>query len=110
MIRKIVTVLILLPVAIVLVAVAVANRETVTVSLDPFDRGDPSLTIAMPLFALIIVLMIAGVVLGGTAAWLRQSKWRWRARYFEGEARELRGELDRLKRRARVIGGPIGPL
>jgi uncharacterized integral membrane protein len=110
MIRKIVTALILIPVAIVLIAFAVANRDIVTVSLDPFDRADPGLAISMPLFALIIVLVIAGVVIGGLAAWLRQGKWRWRARHFEGEARELRSELDRIKRRTRVIGGPIGPL
>jgi uncharacterized integral membrane protein len=110
MIRKIVTALILIPVAIVLIAFAVANREIVTVSLDPFDRTDPGLAISMPLFALIIVLIIAGVVIGGMAAWLRQGKWRWRARHFEGEARRLRDELDRLKRRTHVIGGPIGPL
>jgi uncharacterized integral membrane protein len=110
MIRKIVTALILVPVAIVLIAFAVANREIVSVSLDPFDRTDPGFTISMPLFALIIALVIAGAVIGGMAAWLRQGKWRWRARHFEGEARELRSELDRLKRRARVVGGSIGPL
>jgi uncharacterized integral membrane protein len=100
MIRKIVTALILVPLAILFVAFAVANRQTVVVSLDPFDPTDPAFSITMPLFMLIIVLVIVGVMLGGVAAWLRQGKWRWRARYFEHEARELRAELDEQKRRS----------
>lgn len=100
MIRKIVTALILMPLAILFIAFAVANRQMVVVSLDPFDPADPAFSIAMPLFALIIALVIAGVMVGGIAAWLRQGKWRWRARYFEHEARELRAELDEQKRRS----------
>ena len=38
MLRKLVTALILVPLAIVLVAFAVANRQTVVVSFDPFDE------------------------------------------------------------------------
>ena len=37
--RKIVTVLVLVPLAIALIVFAVANREIVTVSLDPFDAA-----------------------------------------------------------------------
>ena len=98
MIRKIVTALILVPLAIVLIAFAVANRQTVVVSLDPFDAAHPALAVSLPLFALILVLVIGGVVLGGVAAWLRQSKWRRAARLAEWEARELRAELDALRR------------
>ena len=43
MIRKLVSALILVPLAIVLIAFAVANRDIVTVSLDPFDHADPAL-------------------------------------------------------------------
>jgi hypothetical protein len=32
--------------------------------------------LSVPLFALILTLVIGGVVIGGVAAWLRQSKWR----------------------------------
>jgi len=35
-----------------------------------------------------------GVVVGGIAAWLRQHKWRMRARRAEAEARDLRSRLD----------------
>ncbi len=100
MIRKIVTALILVPLAVVFISFAVANRQTIVVSLDPFDQATPALAIAMPLFGLILVLLIAGVVVGGVAAWLRQAKWRRAARLAAGEARALRAEVDRLKRRA----------
>ena len=48
----------------------------------------------MPLFVLIFVLVAVGVVVGGIAAWLKQHKWRVRARRAEAEARELRARLD----------------
>lgn len=99
MIRKIVAVLILLPLAVGFAALAVANRQTVVISLDPFDQTAPALAVAIPLFALVLALVTVGVVIGGVAAWLRQSKWRRAARVSEAEARELRAEVDRLKRR-----------
>jgi uncharacterized integral membrane protein len=92
-------VLILVPLAVVIATFAVANRQTIVVSLDPFDHASPALAVAMPLFGLILGLLIVGVVIGGTAAWLRQSRWRRAARLAEGEARALRAEVDRLKRR-----------
>jgi len=102
MIRKIVSALILVPLAIVFIVFAVANRQTVAVSFDPFDQAHPALAVSLPLFALILILIIGGVIIGGVAAWLRQGKWRWRARHFEREARELRKELDALQRRTGI--------
>ena len=51
MIRKIVTALILVPLAIFIISFAVANRQIVVVSFDPFDRTNPAFSLAMPLFA-----------------------------------------------------------
>jgi uncharacterized integral membrane protein len=99
MIRKIITALILVPFAIVFVIFAVANRQTVVVSFDPFDQVHPAFALALPLFALILALVIGGVVVGGVAAWVRQSKWRRAARLADAQARELRMEVDRLRRR-----------
>jgi uncharacterized integral membrane protein len=94
--RKIVTALILVPLAIVLIAFAVANRQIVAVSLDPFDPAQPALSVRMPLFLLIFVFLIAGVLLGGFAAWLRQGRHR-RA------SRELRSDLAGLRREIEVL-------
>jgi uncharacterized integral membrane protein len=108
MIRKIVSALILVPLAIVLITFAVANRQIVIVSLDPFDQAHPAVAVALPLFALILALIIGGVVVGGIAAWLKQSKWRRAARRAEHEARELRAEVDAL-RRGGAAGEPAAP-
>ena len=99
MIRRIVTALILVPLAIIVISFAVANRQSVVVSFDPFDQAHPALTRALPLYLLMLMLLIGGVVVGGIAAWLRQSKWRRAARRADAQARELRAEVDRLKRR-----------
>ncbi len=107
MIRRFVTALILVPLAIVLISFAVANRQTVVVSLDPFDSAHPALSVSLPLFALILVLVVGGVILGGAAAWLRQSRWRRAARRAEAQARELRAENDQLKLR-RGLADPAG--
>ena len=92
--RKFVAIAVLVPLAIVIVMFAVANREIITVSFDPFDSAHPALALKMPLFVLIFVLVAVGVVVGGIAAWLRQHKWRTRARRAEAEARDLRLRLD----------------
>ena len=97
MIRKIVTAVILVPIAAIIIAFAVANRQIVTVSFDPFDATNPAFAASLPLFVLIFILVIFGVILGGVAAWLRQARWCWAARRAEKENQELRLELDRLQ-------------
>jgi uncharacterized integral membrane protein len=92
--RKVVTAAILIPLAIIIVMFAVANREIVTVSFDPFSSASPAFALKMPLFIFIFVLVAIGVLVGGVAAWLKQHKWRVRARRAEAEARELRARLD----------------
>ena len=102
-VRKIVAALILVPLAVVIIAFAVANRQIVTVSFDPFSADRPAASLTLPLFALIIVLLVIGVLVGGTAAWLRQAKWRRTARRLEREVADLRIEVDTMKRTASVL-------
>jgi uncharacterized integral membrane protein len=93
LLRKIVAAIVLVPLAIIIIAFAVANRETVTVSFDPFGGDETAATVSLPLFALVILLLIVGVVIGGLASWLRQGKWRGAARRFERELHVVRGKL-----------------
>lgn len=93
MLRKFVTGLIVIPLAAIFIIFAVANRHFVTVSFDPFNASDPSLSLSLPLFAIIILTAIAGVAAGGVAVWLRQSRWRRAARRHESEADRLRNQL-----------------
>lgn len=92
--RKFVTAIVLVPLGIVIVMFAVANREIIAVSFDPFDTAKPAFALKMPLFILIFVLVGLGVLIGGVAAWLKQHKWRARARRAEADVRRLRTELD----------------
>jgi uncharacterized membrane protein (DUF106 family) len=106
MIRRIVSTLVLVPLAIVLIAFAVANRQTVVVSLDPFDHANPALSISLPLFGLVLIVIIAAVIVGGIAAWLRQSKWRHAARLAQEQVQALQAQIDALERESRTAEPP----
>jgi|SRR6185369_5518921 len=99
MLRKIVTAIIVVPVAIVIVAFAVANRQAVTVSFDPFSSTAPAYAATLPLFAVLFAVLILGVVCGGVAAWVGQSKWRRSARRLDAEVRALQQEVDVINAR-----------
>jgi uncharacterized integral membrane protein len=99
MVRKIVTTAIVVPLAAIIIAFAVANRQAVTVSFDPFSSANPAYAATLPLFILIFVLVILGVIVGGVAAWLRQSKWRRTARKLDADVRALHQELDTVRNR-----------
>jgi uncharacterized membrane protein YciS (DUF1049 family) len=98
--RRIVAAIILIPLAIIIVAFAVANRHQVTISFDPFAADEPAASVTLPLFALVIILLIFGVLLGGLATWLGQGKWRGAARRFERELQHLRNKIAALEGRA----------
>jgi len=107
--RKFIRYLIIAPLALIFVALAVANREMVELSLDPFALFDPPLALRMPLFLLVILSILVGVVAGGFAAWLRQGKWRRAARENGSEAELWRAEADRLRRGKGETGPPALP-
>ena len=100
MFRKIVTAVIVVPLAIVIVAFALANRQAVTVSFDPFSSANPAYAASLPLFVLIFVLVIVGVLIGGIAAWLRQAAWRRTARRLDADVRALHQEIEAMRRRS----------
>jgi uncharacterized integral membrane protein len=99
MLRKIVTTIIVVPIAAVIVAFAVANRQTVTVSFDPFSTTAPAYVATLPLFAVIFAVLILGVLIGGIAAWIGQGKWRRAARQSEADLRALQAEQETVRRR-----------
>lgn len=103
MFRKIVTAVIVVPLAVILIAFAVANRQSVTVSFDPFSATTPAYAATLPLFILVFLLVILGVVIGGIAAWLRQAKWRRVAHRLEADVRALHQELEALRRREKAV-------
>lgn len=80
MYNRIVIAAVLVPVGIVLVALAVANRASAAFTLDPFNPGNPALTVELPLFVLLFAALGAGVVIGSLATWLGQGRYRKAAR------------------------------
>lgn len=99
MFRRIVSIVIVVPLAVVIIVFAVANRQSVTVSFDPLSSSSPAYAATLPLFVLIFVLLILGVLIGGAAAWIGQTKWRRTARKLDGEVRVLHQEMDSIRRR-----------
>jgi uncharacterized integral membrane protein len=98
MFRRIVIAVIVIPLAVIVVAFAVANRQVVTVSFDPFSSSNPAYAASLPLFVLIFILVILGVIIGGIAAWVRQSPWRRTARKLDADVRALHDELEAIRR------------
>ena len=91
--RKFFNAVVFIPLGVILVVFAVANRHMVTVSFDPFNSHDPALSLELPLFVVIVAVAILGVVVGGSAAWFGQRRWRRAARRHEADAREMRAQL-----------------
>jgi uncharacterized integral membrane protein len=95
MINRLVLIVIVVPLAIVLVALAVANRDAASFTMDPFNPGNPALTIEAPLFVLLLLAMALGMLAGGIATWLRQGRYRKLARQRGQEAERLRRQAVR---------------
>lgn len=98
MLRRIVSAIILIPLMVVLVGFAVANRQAVTLSFDPFSSTSPAYALTLPLFIVVFVLLIVGVVAGGTAVWFGQRRIRRARRRLDAEVAALHGEIDGLRR------------
>ena len=89
MISRILSLVILVPLAILLVVFCVSNRGPVPVSLDPLGTM-PQFTFAPPLFLLLMGAVILGVILGGIGTWLTQSHYRRKAWKRRNEVERLR--------------------
>ena len=107
MFRKIVTAIVVVPLAAIIIAFAVSNRQVVTVSFDPFSAVSPAYAASLPLFVLIFIVLIFGVIIGGVAAWLGQGTWRRTARKLDADVRELHEELAAFRRHFNAVSPPV---
>lgn len=98
MLKRIVWLLIGFPVGVVLIALAIANRHETKLVLDPFRPEAPAISIVLPFYAYLFGALLIGVLVGGTAAWLGQSRWRRTARSRTQDAMRWQAEADRLAR------------
>lgn len=105
MTRKLVNVLILVPIAIVLIVLSVANRNAVTLALNPFDPADTVLSVSAPFFVFLFLAVMVGMVIGSLATWFKQGKYRKKARVEAREAVRWHTEADRQRERAEAASG-----
>ena len=98
MIRKLVFLLVILPLTLILLAFIVANRHQVLVSFDPFNTSEPAFALAMPAFILMFGCLLIGVLLGGIATWFSQGQFRKEAREQRFAAAKAERNVEDLKR------------
>jgi hypothetical protein len=60
MIKRVVNILVLIPIAIVLIVLSVANRQAVTLALNPFRPEDSVLSVTAPFFVYLFLAVIFG--------------------------------------------------
>lgn len=90
MLNRIVVVAVFVPLAIILIALAVANRGMVSFTVDPFNPGNPALTVQLPLFVLLFAVAGLGLIVGSVVTWWKQGRHRRLARQREQEIQNLR--------------------
>ena len=105
--KKIINLIILLPLAIILVILCVANRQSVTLALNPFRPEDQVLSLNAPLFVLLFAALILGMLVGAGVTWFNQGKHRRRARSQSQEAVRWQAEADKHRTRAEQIAGQL---
>jgi uncharacterized integral membrane protein len=98
MFGRVVTILFIVPLAVILIALAFANRAPVAFTMDPFNPGNPALTLQMPLFVFAFLVLVVGVLLGSFSTWLRQGRYRRIARQKTTEAEALKARADEQRR------------
>ncbi|MER9946883.1 DUF1049 domain-containing protein [Mesorhizobium sp. M0047] len=96
MFNRFVLIVIFVPLAIILIALAVANRELVAFTLDPFNPGNPKLTLTLPLFIFLFLALAIGMIVGSVATWVKQGRYRKLARQRGIEAENLRQAVSRV--------------
>jgi len=105
MVKKLINLVILVPLGIVLIVLCVANRQSVTLAFNPFRPEDGMLSVSAPFFVFLFLALILGLIVGSAATWVSQGKFRKRARTEAREAIKWHAEADLHKTRAEAIAG-----
>lgn len=98
MTRKVLSLIILVPLAVILIVLSVANRGAVTFALNPFNPKDDVLSVSAPFFLFLFIALIIGMIIGSFATWLNQGKYRKRARSEAREAVRWQAEAEKARR------------
>jgi uncharacterized integral membrane protein len=106
-IRRLLAIVILVPIAVLLVALAVANRQPVVLALDPFSPAEPAASVVLPFYLFLLAALILGVLIGGIASWLRQGRHRRQERRLRAELARRERETEDLRRRMADGRAPV---
>lgn len=109
MVRKVVSLVVFVPLGIFLIVLAVANRAPVSLALNPFNPADQTLSVSAPFFVFLILSVMVGVLLGSVVTWFTQGKHRKKARSQSRAAQQWQAEADRQKTRAEQMAGSTLP-
>jgi uncharacterized integral membrane protein len=109
MVNKIVGWVILVPFCLGLIIFALANRHFVAVNFNPFTTVDaaPQPGYGVPMFIVLYVVLLVGVLLGGIATWFAQSHHRRGEKHWRREAHMLNTELENTRKSQGQPSGPV---
>ena len=107
MLKRLMTLFVLVPIAIVVITLAVTNRQPVTIGIPPHVGDEPFYSFTLPLFVLVFVAVLVGMFIGSFATWLKQGKHRKRARQQKMEATKWHVEADKEKERAEELARKV---
>jgi hypothetical protein len=86
---------VLVPLCLALIVYALANRQAVVVNFNPFIPADaPQPGFGVPLFLVVYVVLLVGVLLGGVATWFAQGHHRAEKRRYQRRNAQLVNDLE----------------
>lgn len=95
---RLLTWIIMVPVALAVISFSVTNRDTVSVDLWPAPFA-----LDAPVFAIVLVSVVVGMVIGALIAWISGGKTRSRARANARRANAAEKDLAELRRRLETV-------
>ena len=98
--KKLLSLLVFLPIAIILIVLSVANRHPVVFNFDPINPEVPFLAVTLPFFLYLFIAVLLGMVIGSMATWFTQGKHRKMAREQKRDAVKWQHEAQEQKQRA----------
>ena len=90
--KRILSLVVFVPLGILLIVLAVANRQAVTLALNPFNPEDSVLSLTAPFFLFVFVTLLIGMGIGSFVTWLNQGRYRRQARLEAKEAVKWQSE------------------
>ena len=103
MLKKLINIIVLIPVGVILIVLSVANRQSVTLALNPFRPEDSVLSVSAPFFVFLFLAVVVGLILGAAATWFSQGKYRRRARNEATEALKWHREAEKQRSQAEKL-------